>query len=154
MFIVPNDTPLPNIIDVKYKLPAHFPGENKMDHLNIETARKKDISVYADIVARLSCVDGGVVINKNLDLIGFGAQAIVDLTNIAPPKMRFVTCDDQFDEGKKFNDNGMRHRACYRFAELIDDSVVVIFSQDGSIKACTKFEGEVVVYQDVAIPLI
>ena len=94
------------------------------------------------------------MINKNLDLIGFGAQAIVDLTNIAPPKMRFVTSDDQVDTGKKFNDNGMRHRACYRFCELIDDSVAVIFSQDGSIKACTKAEGEVVVYQDVAVPMI
>ena len=129
-------------------------AHHQRNNLSIESARKKDISVYADIVARLSCVDGGVVINKNLDLIGFGAQAIADLTNIAPPKMRFVTCNDQIDTGKKFNDNGMRHRACYRFCELLDNSVAVIFSQDGSIKACTKSEGEVVVYQDVAIPMI
>ena len=154
VFVVPNGTSLPDIVDVKYRLPAHLFGDNKGDHLSIDTARKKDISVYADLIARLSCVDGGVVINKNLDLIGFGAQAIVDLTNIAPPKMRFVTSDDQVDTGKKFNDNGMRHRACYRFCELIDDSVAVIFSQDGSIKACTKEEGEVVVYQDVAVPMI
>lgn len=152
--IVPNDTPLRNIIDVKYKLPAPFLAENREEHLSIESVKKKDISVYADIVARLSCVDGGVVINKNMGLIGFGAQAIVDLTNIAPPKMRFITFDDRFDEGKKFNDNGMRHRACYRFCEIVDDSVAVIFSQDGSIEACTKFEGEVMVYQDVAIPMI
>ena len=154
VFVVPNDTSLPDIVDVKYKLPTLFFGENKGDFSSIESARKKDISVYADLIARLSCVDGGVVINKNLDLIGFGAQAIVDLTNIAPPKMRFVTSDDQVDTGKRFNDNGMRHRACYRFCELVDDSVAVIFSQDGSIKACTKAEGEVVVYQDVAVPMI
>ena len=154
VFIVPNDKVLTDIVDVKYKLPARFFGENKGDHLSIEAARKKDISVYADFIARLSCVDGGVVINKNLDLIGFGAQAIVDLTNIAPPKMRFVTCDDQIDLGKEFNDNGMRHRACYRFCELVDDSVAVIFSQDGSIKACTKADGEVVDYQDVEVPMI
>ena len=75
-------------------------AHHQRNNLSIESARKKDISVYADIVARLSCVDGGVVLNKNLDLIGFGAQAIADLTNIAPPKMRFVTCDDQIDTGK------------------------------------------------------
>ena len=86
-------------------------AHHQRNNLSIESAKKKkDISVYADIVARLSCVDGGVVINKNLDLLGFGAQAIADLTNIAPPKMRFVTCDDQIDTGKKFNDNGMRRR--------------------------------------------
>ena len=154
VFVVPNDTPLADIVDVKYKLPALFRGENKGDHLGIETGRKKDLSVYADFIARLSCVDGGVVINKNLDLIGFGAQAIVDLTNITPPRMRFVTSDDQIDTGKKFNDNGMRHRACYRFCELVDNSVAVIFSQDGSIKACTKAGGEIVVYQDIAIPMV
>ena len=154
VFIVPNDMPLPEIVDVKYKLPALFWGEGKEEHLKKETVRKKDISVYADIVARLSSVDGGVVINKNLDLIGFGAQAIANLTNISPPRMCFVTSDDQIDTEKRFNDNGMRHRACYRFCELVDNSVALIFSQDGSIKACTKAEGEVVVYQDVSIPMI
>ena len=68
--------------------------------------------------------------------------------------MCFVTSDDQIDTEKRFNDNGMRHRACYRFCELVDNSVALIFSQDGSIKACTKAEGEVVVYQDVSIPMI
>ena len=154
IYIVPNDASLAGIVDVKYGLPAHLFDENTGDYLSTETAKKRYISVYADVIARLSCVDGGVLINKNLDLIGFGTQAIADLTNIAPPRMRFMTSDDRIDSGKKFNDRGMRHRSCYRFCELVDDSVAVIFSQDGSISVCTQFEGEVVVYQNAAIPMI
>ncbi len=154
LFIVPNEPLLSGIIDVKYGLPAHFFDESKGDYLSSETARKKNLSVYADIIAKLSCVDGGVVLNKNMDLIGFGAQAITDFTNLAPPVMRFVCSDGRIDAGKKFNDNGMRHRACYRFCNILENSVAVIFSQDGAIKACTKSEGEVVVYQDVAFPIV
>ena len=90
--------------------------------------------------------------NKDLDLIGFGGQGIADLPSIKPPRMRFVACDGHVEADRKFNDNGMRHRACYRFCEMIDDSVALIFSQDGSIEACTQDEGQVVVYLNVGIP--
>ena len=152
VFIVPNNKDLTGIIDTKYELPAHLFGENRSDYLSSDIVRKKHISVYADIVARLSCVDGGVVLNKDLALIGFGGQAIADLTNIKPPKMRFVAYDGHIEANRRFNDKGMRHRACYRFCEMIDDSVALIFSQDGSIQACTQDEDQVVVYLNVGIP--
>ena len=154
LLIVPNDCSLKGIVDIKYKLPAPLFEEKKGDYLSSEEARKKHISVYADLVAKLSCVDGGVVLNKDLDLIGFGSEAIVNTTNVAPPQMRFVAYDGHIETDRKFNDNGMRHRASYRLCELIEDSVVIVFSQDGSIKACTQDEGQVVVYQNVGIPIL
>lgn len=152
LFIVPNDRPLADVVTLKYKLPMQMHRKDRFQHLGSAIARKKYLSTYADIVARLSCVDGGVVLNKDLDLIGFGGQAIADLTNINSIKMRFVASDGHIETHKRFNDNGMRHRACYSFCGMVEDSVAIVFSQDGSIEACTQDEGQVVVYENVAIP--
>ena len=154
LLIVPDDRSFTKIIDMKYRLPARLFKGNRDEYPISDTASKKTISLYADIVARFSCVDGGVILDKNMDLIGFGSEAIVDITNISPPSLRFVAYDGHIEADRRFDDNGMRHRACYRLCDLVEDSVVIIFSQDGSIKACTKDNGEVVVFENVGIPFV
>ena len=49
---------------------------------------------------------------------------------------------------------GMRHRAGYRFCDAVEGSVAFIISQDGMVEACTKHDGKVVVYDNVALPLL
>ena len=48
----------------------------------------------------------------------------------------------------------MRHRAGYRFCSAVEGSVAFVISQDGVIEACTKHDGKVVVYDNVALPMI
>jgi hypothetical protein len=48
----------------------------------------------------------------------------------------------------------MRHSAGYRFCSAVPGSVAFVISQDGVIEACTKHDGKVVVYDNVALPMI
>ena len=67
--------------------------------------------------------------------------------------MCFIGQNNREDRTKHFYDNGMRHRACYRLCDAVEGSVAIIISQDGFIKACTKSDGKVIVYDQVALPL-
>ncbi|MBQ7508131.1 MAG: hypothetical protein IJT52_02250, partial [Spirochaetales bacterium] len=111
----------------------------------------KELISYSDFIAKLTTVDGAVVLTKNLDLLGFGAEILTDKMARKTPDMCFYGSDDTEDTSRRFNDNGTRHRSGYRFCDCIDDSIAIICSQDGSIKACTKVNGRVVVYNNVAI---
>jgi hypothetical protein len=70
------------------------------------------------------------------------------------PAMQFMEYDNTENTRKQFKDNGMRHRAGYRFCSAVPDSVAFIISQDGTIEACTQHDGKVVVYDNVALPLV
>ena len=47
-----------------------------------------------------------------------------------------------------------RHCLRYRFVDAVEGSVAFIISQDGIIEACTKHDGKVIVYDNVALPLL
>ena len=115
--------------------------------------RPKDIVTYADMIAKLTCVDGSVVLTKDLDLIGFGAETLVDKMQRRQPDVRFIGYDGEEETSKQFKDYGMRHRAGYRFCDAVKGSVAIIVSQDGSIECCTEHDGVVYVYENVALPL-
>ena len=68
--------------------------------------------------------------------------------------MCFLDYNDKENTSKHFKDNGMRHRAGYRFCSAVPDSVAFVISQDGTIEACTQHDGKVVVYDNVALPLV
>ena len=68
--------------------------------------------------------------------------------------MCFIKYDGREDTTKHFKDHGMRHRAGYRFVDAVEGSVAFIISQDGIIEACTKHDGKVIVYDNVALPLL
>ena len=68
--------------------------------------------------------------------------------------LAFLGYDNREDKSKKFKDNGMRHRAGYRFCNAVEGSVVFIISQDGTVEACTKHDGRVIVYDNVALPML
>lgn len=68
--------------------------------------------------------------------------------------MCFISYNNKVNKLKTFKDQGMRHRSAYRFCSAVEGSVAFIISQDGTIEACTKHDGSVVVYDNVALPLI
>ena len=155
IYIVPSEEACGSYVDIKYRLPGKFlfTSANDPDLLPGKMIVKEMIA-YADLIAKFSLVDGAVVLTKDLDLLGFGAETIADMSGRKPPQMCFIGHDNQEDVTKHFRDNGMRHRASYRLCDCVPDSVSIIISQDGIIKACTKHEGKVVVYDHVALPLV
>ena len=139
-------------LDIKYKLPAKFLfREEKSMIEESPTVRAKELVAYADFIAKLTMVDGAVVLTKNLGLVGFGAEILTDKMPRREPPMCFLNSDDSEDFGKKFNDNGTRHRSGYRFCNTVAESVAIICSQDGTIKACTKHDGKVYVYNNILL---
>ena len=155
VLVVPNAESCKEYIDLKYQLASDFlfSDKYKLAHLTDKT-REKEIITYADLIAKLTSVDGSVVLTKDFDLLGFGAEILTDQMENTQPLMCFVDYDDRENTFKQFKDNGMRHRAGYRFANAVEGSVVFIISQDGVIEACTKHDGKVVVYDNVALPLL
>jgi hypothetical protein len=155
ILIVPDEESCKEFVDIKYRLPSGylFSDRERLEELS-GNAREKEIVTYADLIAKLTSVDGSVVLTKDLHLLGFGAETLVDKMGSKHPAMQFMEFDDTENTRKQFKDNGMRHRAGYRFCSAVPDSVAFVISQDGTIEACTQHEGKVVVYDNVALPLV
>lgn len=154
ILIVPSADSCAEYIDMKYQMPARYLFEEESHPENVSgKTLEKDIVTYADLIAKFTSVDGSVVLTKDLDLLGFGAETLVDKMDNKQPVMRFIGYNDSEDNTKQFKDYGMRHRAGYRFCDTVEGSVAIIISQDGIIQACTKHDGKVVVYDDVALPM-
>ena len=152
ILIVPSEEACAGYINVKYKLPCEFLFNDEKSLIDIsQSVREKELVSYADFVAKLSTVDGAVLLTKDMDLIGFGVEILTDKMEQKEPPMRFVSSDDSINRTKKFTDNGTRHRSGYRFCHEVEGSVVIVISQDGAIKACTKEGDEVVVYDNLAL---
>lgn len=155
ILIVPDEESCKEFVDIKYRLPSGylFSDSERLEELS-GNAREKEIVTYADLIAKLTSVDGSVVLTKDLHLLGFGAETLVDKMGSKHPAMQFMEFDNTENKRKQFKDNGMRHRAGYRFCSAVPDSVAFVISQDGTIEACTQHDGKVVVYDNVALPLV
>ena len=155
ILIVPSYESCAEFLDLKYQLDCRFLFGNtdRSDKLS-GRERQKEILTYADLIAKLTSVDGSVVLTKDFDLVGFGAETLIDKMESTMPKMCFIGYDNKEERYKHFQDHGMRHRAGYRFCSAVEGSVAFIISQDGSVEACTQHDGKVVVYDNVALPLL
>jgi hypothetical protein len=152
ILIVPSAESCAGFIDVKYKLPCEFLFNEEKSLIDISSSvRENELVSYADFIAKLTTVDGAVLLTKDLDLIGFGVEILTDKMEQKEPPMKFISSDNSVDPFRRFTDNGTRHRSGYRFAHEVDGSVVIIVSQDGAVKACTKNKGDVVVYDNIAL---
>lgn len=155
VLIVPSAESCSEFIDFKYRMRSGYlfeDGENAERPL--KKMREKEIVTYADLIAKLTSVDGSVILTKDFELLGFGAETLVDKMESKHPDMCFIGYDNREQTYKSFMDQGMRHRAGYRFCSAVEGSIAFIVSQDGTIEACTKHGGKVVVYDKVALPFI
>ena len=149
IYIVPDEGKARDNTRIKYQLPVNFMFQGD-DKDTVNKQMDKELLSYADMVSKFTSVDGAVVLSSNFDLIGFGAETLVDSSSNEEPDMCFISYDGTVDVTKRYNDNGMRHRACYQFCNSIEGAVALIVSHDGFIKVCTKRDGKVVVYDNIS----
>lgn len=154
LLFVPSYTACAKYVDVKYHLPAKcmFGEEDSIVEVS-NVAREKEAVSYADFLSKLTTVDGAVLLTHNFDLIGFGTEILTDKMDSKQPNMLFYNSNNTVNKKAKFTDNGTRHRSAYRFADAVEGAVSVVVSQDGIIKACTKHDGKVVVFNNIALAL-
>ncbi|MCR5626121.1 MAG: hypothetical protein K6F99_02270 [Lachnospiraceae bacterium] len=155
IFIVPDEDSCRDYLTIKYKIPTPFAfGDHKKLGRHADQVLKKAVITYADLLAKFTSVDGALVLDKNLNLIGFGGETEISISGATRPELSFIGSDNKEVSDRRYDDNGMRHRACYHFCNYVEGAVAIIISQDGTVKACTKKGGKVLVYDDVALPLM
>jgi hypothetical protein len=96
---------------------------------------------HADIVGNLSCVDGCVVINRRLQVCGFGSEIKItdeQLRNSPRTFKNFKTGEVWPD--REFFDGigGMRHKSAARLCRAYADVLVFVVSQDGELRVFTS----------------
>jgi hypothetical protein len=90
-----------------------------------------------DTLARLTTVDGAVIMTRKFELLGFGA--VVQFQHKAVYKV--MRCEDPQAERSSevmIENYGTRHRSAFDFCYNNSPSVAVVVSQDGGIKMITR----------------
>lgn len=116
-----NDINDNNIQDIQYSFQKLFDG--------------------ARTVAQLSTVDGCIVFDRRLRLLGFGGETLVknnvDCVQLDPNNVGLIE-KGIFD----LHQFGTRHRSAARLCARVKDTIAFVVSQDGDIRAFMQLENE------------
>lgn len=88
-----------------------------------------------DLLASFSRVDGAVVMNRDLRIVGFGAEITLTSPPATNEMVRYGRHPDPLGipSPRPLSDFGMRHRSAYRFCEAIPGAIAFVVSQDAAI---------------------
>jgi hypothetical protein len=117
---------------------------------NATLVAEEDLGDAADLTARLSGVDGALVLGSDLRIVGFGAEILV---NASVPVSAFEvsgsphrSTDWRQVDGERF---GMRHRSALRGVTVADDTAAFVVSQDGAVSFFWKQDNRVLLKRHV-----
>jgi hypothetical protein len=109
---------------------------------------EKEVEAAIWFIALLTRIDGLTLISPELEVFGFGVEIT---TACEPASVRLVLTSEAAKESrKKFNYTyfGTRHRSMMRFCAANSDSVGFVISQDGDVRAITRLEDEVCLWEN------
>ncbi|PFM59522.1 hypothetical protein COJ48_24890 [Bacillus cereus] len=101
---------------------------------------QKKLFEFEEFISSLTEVDGAVLLNSKLEVLGFGAEITVSTPNINYIK-EASDLNGKAYKDIPINSFGTRHRSAIRFCSHIKDSIAFVISQDGSVKVIKK-EGD------------
>jgi hypothetical protein len=99
--------------------------------------RRSQLVAKATALADLSCIDGCVVLNKHLQLCGFGGEIRVtdEQARNSPLQFRNARTGKAYEHGEYLRMiGGTRHRSAARLCRAFDNSVAFVISQDGELR--------------------
>ena len=142
-----------NMIGV-YLDEEHIPAEFYIEENTGETALKhirSEIDGVLWFISLLSRVDGLVLMNKHLIVRGFGVEI-----NSAKLPGSVYTCSQQIPSESSleyidYNHFGTRHRSMIRYCWNYPGSVGFVISQDGDVRAMTKYEDKLVIWDNIRL---
>jgi hypothetical protein len=103
------------------------------------------------VIANLTAIDGAVVLDKQLSLLGFGAEVSAELPT--PRRVwRALDTEGREREADDAENVGTRHRAAYRFVNDHPDGLAIVISQDGGVSFVANREQEVVFWEQSVSP--
>jgi hypothetical protein len=103
------------------------------------------------LIAGLADVDGAVVLTKRFEVLGFGAEiGGGDLEDVHTVRRATDLEGIETEEETVFG-VGTRHRSAYRLCSRIHDALVVVISQDGTVRFVTWKDGAVTYWDHVVV---
>ena len=95
---------------------------------------EEDLSTAADLTARLSAIDGALLISSDLRILGFGAEIVVDASrNVAAYEVAGHPQRGQAWPAVDSESFGMRHRSALRCVGIAEHTAAFVASQDGTV---------------------
>ncbi|MDP9149020.1 MAG: hypothetical protein M3O36_03635 [Myxococcota bacterium] len=118
------------------------PELERLEHAVFELSR---------LVANLTAIDGAVVLDKRLGLLGFGAEVSAELP--APLRVwRALDTEGLELEPDDIEKVGTRHRAAYRFVQDHPRGLALVVSRDGGVSFVAYRNQQVVVWEQSVSP--
>jgi len=102
-------------------------------------------------VASLTCIDGLVVLNNELNVLGFGA--VVKKINLPDEIYISKTARVNINKLEAINPNhfGTRHRAMLSYCWKHEGSLGFVVSQDGDIRTITKVGNKLIMWENIRV---
>ena len=101
---------------------------------------------FAYLVAGLAAVDGAVVLDKRLELLGFGAEISGRLPDVRVVG-RALDLEGESVADEPAANEGTRHRSAYRLVGALPGSVAIVVSQDGGVRFVAERDGRVTYWE-------
>jgi hypothetical protein len=112
---------------------------------------EQSIFEMSRVIASLTAIDGAVVLDKRLAVLGFGAEVAGELPT--PRRVwRAVDSEAGQREPYEFESVGTRHRAAYRFVKGHPTSLAIVVSHDGGVSFVANRDGDVVFWEQSVSP--
>ena len=120
--------------------------------LDVDVGESEDeLEAAIWFVSLLTRVDGLVLMTPQLDVIGFG----VEITFSDKPRHIQKATSTMADPGSRqdvdYNSFGTRHRSMMRYCDEVPAAVGFVISQDGGVRAVTKIDEVVVLWEDIRL---
>ena len=109
-------------------------------------AANQSVEEYIDQIAKLADVDGAVVLDTRLRLIGFGAE--IQIESLSQSEFPLSDANGMALDPEHY---GTRHRSAFRFVNSCPHSVAFIISSDGESKVVVSERGQVIMTKPSAV---
>ncbi len=116
----------------------------------IREGAEQKIFEYEFFVSKLSSVDGAVLLNQRLDILGFGGEITASSSSLQIVRKAHDAYGNKWTE-VSIQSFGTRHRSALRFCSSYENACAFVISQDGSAKAIKRVGSHVYMWDDITI---
>ncbi|HIJ87623.1 MAG TPA: hypothetical protein HPP97_08050 [Desulfuromonadales bacterium] len=109
---------------------------------------EKEVEAAIWFVALLTRIDGLVLLNRELEVIGFGVEITTAKEPLSVRKALTATAAKKARKTFNYRYFGTRHRSMMRYCDANPDSVGFVVSQDDDVRAITRVDGDVCMWEN------
>lgn len=106
------------------------------------------LSELAYLIASLTAIDGAVILSRDFELLGFGAE-ITELSDVKRVA-RALDAEGEKVRLEATESQGMRHRSVYRICNAVTSITGLVISHDGELRFVKHREGRVTYWNQLA----